>query len=47
MNHFNSYSEIDELMETFIKTVAQVKRIRDVPLEDINDLMEMLAEVEF
>ncbi len=39
---FKSYDDIDDMMEDYFKTIAQVKNIRDIPLEDINDFMSGL-----
>ena len=39
---YQSYAEIPVLIRDYILTVAEEKRIMDVPLEDINSFLEGL-----
>lgn len=41
---FKSHDEIDQLSKDYVLTVSQAKNIRDIDLETINGLFEMVYE---
>jgi hypothetical protein len=43
---FTAYDQINEVIESYIKTVADVKSVREVPLEDINSFFQGIQEYE-
>lgn len=41
---FKSHDEIDQLSKDYVLTVSQAENIRDIDLETINGLFEMVYE---